>query len=117
MSGWLICFIDCDRAIILVVERKTEDGSPQIAAIGRLSKLHGRDEAELAVLVDDRFQHHGMGTELYRRLIAIARDEKVHHVVSTILNENRDMRAICKGLGFQMRADMEDGTIPADLEL
>jgi acetyltransferase len=99
-----------------VVERKTEDGSPQIVAIGRLSKLHGRDEAELAVLVDDRFQHHGMGTELYRRLIAIARDEKVHHVVSTILNENRDMRAICKG-GFQMRADMEDGTIPADLEL
>jgi hypothetical protein len=56
-------------------------------------------------------------TGFYRRLIAIARDEKVRHVVSTILNENRDMRAICKGLGFQMRADMEDGTSGAELEL
>src|SRR6202007_2470584 len=58
-----ICFIDYDREMVLVAEHKTEDGSPQIVAIGRLSKLHGRDEAELAVLVDDRFQHQGMGTE------------------------------------------------------
>ena len=112
-----ICFIDYDREMVLVVERKQEDGSPQIIAIGRLSKLRGRDEAELAVLVDDRCQHQGLGTELYRRLIAMARDEGVRHVVSTILNENRDMRAICKKLGFTMRADMEDGTIQADLEV
>ena len=112
-----ICFIDYDREMVLVVERKLEDGSPQIIAIGRLSKLRGRDEAELAVLVDDRCQHQGLGTELYRRLIAMARDEGVRHVVSTILNENRDMRAICKKLGFTMRADMEDGTMQADLEV
>ena len=112
-----ICFIDYDREMVLVVERKMEDGNPQIIAIGRLSKLRGRDEAELAVLVDDRCQHQGLGTELYRRLIAMARDEGVRHVVSTILNENREMRAICKKLGFSMRADMEDGTIQADLEV
>jgi acetyltransferase len=112
-----ICFIDYDREMVLVVERKIEDGNPQIIAIGRLSKLRGRDEAELAVLVDDRCQHQGLGTELYRRLIAMARDEGVRHVVSTILNENREMRAICKNLGFTMRADMEDGTIQADLEV
>jgi acetyltransferase len=112
-----ICFIDYDREMVLVVERKLEDGNPQIIAIGRLSKLRGRDEAELAVLVDDRCQHQGLGTELYRRLIAMARDEGVRHVVSTILNENREMRAICKKLGFAMRADIEDGTIQADLEV
>src|SRR5438270_100065 len=112
-----ICFIDYDREMVLVVERKMEDGNPQIIAIGRLSKLRGRDEAELAVLVDDRCQHQGLGTELYRRLIAMARDEGVRHVVSTILNENREMRAICKKLGFAMRADIEDGTIQADLEV
>src|SRR5438105_7820888 len=112
-----ICFIDYDREMVLVVERKLEDGNPQIIAIGRLSKLRGRDEAELAVLVDDRCQHQGLGTELYRRLIAMARDGGVRHVVSTILNEHREMRAICKKLGFSMRADMEDGTIQADLEV
>ncbi len=110
-----ICFIDYDREMALVVEHKQEDGSPEIIGIGRLSKLRGRNEAELAVLVDDRFQHQGMGTELYRRLIAVAHDEKLEHVVSTILNENREMRAIVQKLGFKLEADMEDGTIKAEL--
>src|SRR5271166_970710 len=71
-----ICYIDYDREMALVVEHKNkEDGSPEIIAIGRLSLLRGKDEAEMAVLVDDRFQHQGLGTELYRRLIEVARDE------------------------------------------
>jgi len=112
-----ICFIDYDREMALVVERKKEDGTPEIIAIGRLSKLRGRNEAELAVLVDDRNQHQGMGTELYRRLIAVARDEKLELVVSIILAENRDMVAICQKLGFQVKSDMEDGTVKAELRM
>jgi len=112
-----ICFIDYDREMALVVERTAKDGTPEIVAIGRLSKLHGRNEAELAVLVDDRHQHLGMGTELYRRLIAVARDEKVKRVVSTILGENQDMQAICRKLGFQLKAELEDDTVRAELEV
>jgi acetyltransferase len=113
-----ICFIDYDREIVLVVEHKKADGQPQIIAIGRLSKLRGGgDEAELAVLVDDRYQFQGLGTELYRRLIAVAREEKLKRVVCTILAENREMRAICKKLGFHMESDLEDGTLRAELNL
>jgi acetyltransferase len=112
-----ICFIDYDREMALVVERKAADGTPEIIAIGRLSKLRGRNEAELAVLVDDRCQHLGMGTELYRRLIAVAREEGVERVNSTVLNENREMRAICQKLGFHLEPDMEDGTIRAELSI
>ena len=112
-----ICFIDYDRELALVVEHKTKDGSPEIIAIGRLSKLRGRNEAELAVLVDDRHQHLGMGTELYRRLIQVARDEKMERVISIILSENQDMLRICEKLGFQLHSDMEDGTIRAELRL
>jgi acetyltransferase len=112
-----ICFIDYDREMALVVERKLADGTPQVIAIGRLSKLRGRNDAELAVLVDDRFQHLGMGTELYRRLIAIAKEEKLELVVSTILNENRDMISICEKLGFQFKSDMEDNTVRAELKV
>ena len=113
-----ICFVDYDREMVLVVESKKNDSSPEIIAIGRLSKLHGPGhEAELAVLVDDRFQSLGLGTELYRRLIAVAREEKIQRVVSTILTENREMRAICQKLGFHMEADLDDGTIEAELSL
>ena len=112
-----ICFIDYDREMALAVERKNGMGQPQIIAIGRLSKIRGRDEGELAVLVDDRYQHQGLGTALYQRLIAIAKDEGLRRVVSTILTENREMRAICQKHGFKLQADMEDGTIRAELEL
>jgi acetyltransferase len=114
-----ICFIDYDREMVLVVERKNnKEGQPEVIAIGRLSKLRGGgNEAELAVLVDDRYQGQGMGTELYRRLVAVARDEKLKRVVSTILTENREMRAICQKLGFRMESDLEDGTIRAELEV
>jgi len=112
-----ICFIDYDREMALVVEHKKEDGSPEIIGIGRLSQIHGLNEAEMAVLVDDRFQHQGLGTELYRRLVEVAHDEKLTRVVSTILSENREMQAICRKLGFELKADLQDGTIQAELKL
>ena len=113
-----ICYIDYDREMALVVEhKKKDDGTPEIIAIGRLSRLHGKDEAEMAVLVDDRFQHQGLGTELYRRLVEVARDEHLGSVVSTILSENREMQTICRKLGFQLESSIEDGTVQAVLKL
>jgi acetyltransferase len=112
-----ICYIDYDREMALAVEHKGEDGNREIIAIGRLSRLRGKDEAEMAVLVDDRFQHQGLGTELYRRLIEVARDEHLESVVSTILSENREMQVICRKLGFKLEASLEDGTVQAVLTL
>jgi acetyltransferase len=112
-----ICFIDYDREMALVVEHKTPDGNPEIIGIGRLSQIRGLNEGEMAVLVDDRFQHQGLGTELYRRLVEVAHEEHLTRVVSTILTENREMQAICRKLGFQLKADLQDGTIQAELKL
>jgi acetyltransferase len=112
-----ICFQDYDRQIALVVENRDAGGKPAIIAVGRLSKIHGQSEAEMAVLVDDRFQHLGLGKELYRRMIEIARAEKLQRVISSILTENLEMRAICSKLGFALRADIEEDTVQAVLEL
>jgi acetyltransferase len=112
-----ICFTDYDREMVLIGEHRSESDTPQVVAVGRLSKLHHRHEAELAVLIHDRFQHLGIGTELFRRLIAIARTEKLRRLHSTILAENREMRAICQKLGFRMTSDVEDGTVCAQLDL
>jgi acetyltransferase len=112
-----ICFTDYDREMVLVGEHKDKAGGSDVIAVGRLSKLHARDEAELAVLVDDRFQHLGIGTELYRRLIAIARAERLKRLQCIVLAENREMQAICLKLGFRMNLDAEDGTVRAELEL
>ena len=44
------CFIDYNREMALVAEGKNAAGETCILAVGRLSKLHGREEAELAAV-------------------------------------------------------------------
>jgi acetyltransferase len=110
------CFIDYDREMALVAEVQV-DGKPEILAVGRLSKLHGRNEAELAAVAIDDAQHQGLGTELYRRLIQVARDEKLTKVISNMLPENREMRSLCVRHGFTMHSSLEDNMLRAELEL
>ncbi len=111
------CFIDYDREMALVAERTSETGEKELLAVGRLSKLHGRNEAELAAVAIDAAQHKGLGTELYSRLIQLAREEKVSKLVSNMLPDNREMRALCTKLGFKMFSSLEDNMIRAELEL
>jgi acetyltransferase len=112
-----ICFVDHDREIELVVERKTESGDREIIAAGRMSKLHGRNEAELAALVRDEFQAKGLGTELYRRMIGIAKDEGLDKVNSVMLGENREMRSLVVKQGFKLRVDLMENLVEAELIL
>jgi acetyltransferase len=112
-----ICFVDHDREIELVVERKTESGDREIIAAGRVSKLHGRNEAELAALVRDEFQANGLGTELYRRMIGIAKDEGLDKVNSVMLGENREMRSLVVKQGFKLKVDLMGDLVEAELIL
>jgi acetyltransferase len=112
-----LCFIDYNREMALVAERKNEAGEPELLAIGRLSKIHGRDEAELAAVAIDASQHKGLGTELYTRLIAVGREAKLKKLISNMLPENREMRALCVKLGFKMHSSLEDNMIRAELDL
>ena len=113
-----ICFIDYKREMALVVERLNEKGQPEVIAVGRMSKMHGVPEAELAALVRDGFQGKGLGTELYRRLLRIAADEKLAKVHSNMLAENIEMKAICRALGFKITpGELEDNLILAELAL
>jgi acetyltransferase len=111
-----ICFIDYDREMALVAERRDGD-SPHILGVTRLSKLHGRDAAELAVVILDEAQHIGLGTELVRRSVEVGRAEHIAEIVANILPENFEMRAICKKLGFHLSTDMEDGVVHAQMRL
>ncbi len=113
-----ICFNDYDRELALVAERKDPNtGTYEIIAIGRLSKSHGIPEAELAVLVTDRYQHVGLGSELLRRLIEVARAEKLKRINAEILPENREMQRIVEKLGFRLKRMPQDFSVKATLDL
>jgi acetyltransferase len=113
-----MCFIDYDRAMALVAERENPaTGEHEILGIGRLTRLHGMKEAEMAILISDDFHGRGLGTELLRRLIEICRAEKIGCLVADILAENRTMQRICEHLGFRLTYEPEDGLVKAELRI
>jgi len=101
-----ICFNDYNREIALVAVRFGPLAhEAEILAVGRLVKAHAANEAELAVLIADEVQGHGLGTELWRRLVEIARAEKLDRATAEILPENLQMIEICRLLGFRLEQD------------
>src|SRR5262249_46627958 len=87
-----ICFIDYDREMALIAERRDpQSGERRILGVGRLTKQHGRREAEFAAIVRDSVQRQGLGFELVRRLVEIGRSEELDRITADILPENRAM--------------------------
>jgi acetyltransferase len=113
-----ICFIDYDREMALVADRKSpETGEHEIRGVGRLSKIRGTDDAEFALVVSDRYQGLGLGTELLSRLLQVGRDENINRIFGDILPENIEMQRICEKLGFKMTHNVKESLIRAVTEL
>ena len=73
---------------------------------------------KLPSYVSDQYQKQGLGTELLRRLIQIARDQKLHRVSGELLRDNLAIQIIVKKLGFRFRLCADGGaSIPAVLGL
>jgi acetyltransferase len=113
-----ICFVDYDREMALVAERRNNaSGVPEILAVSRLHHMHGTEDVEASVVVIDEAQHLGLGTELMKRAVEIARNEGAKRVVASVLPENEDMQAIFKGLGFHLERVEGKDLVRAELEL
>ena len=112
-----ICFNDYDREIALVAERSLGKGKFEILGVARMSRIHGTSSAEFAVLVTDKYQSKGLGSELTKRLIDVARAEKLKRLVAYTLLENHEMQAMCKKLGFQVSRSTEDSECVIEMNL
>jgi acetyltransferase len=114
-----ICYIDYDREMALVAEHKDpKTGESQVIAVGRLKKkAHGTNEAELAVIISDEYQGRGLGSKLVRRLLDVARDEKLGRIIGDVLPDNLTMQHVCEKLGFQVKHDSEDPVVRVELDM
>ena len=112
-----ICFVDYDREMAIVADCHDAGGHHRILGVGRLIKSHAKNNGEVAVLVSDECQNQGLGTELFRRVIEVARDEKLARVDAEILPDNLAMKKIAKRLGFRVRTADDPTSIRAVLDL
>jgi len=113
-----ICFIDYDREMALVAERRNpETGECEILGVGRMMKVHGANEAEVAVVISDKWQGRGLGKELLARLLIVGADEKLTRLTADILPDNRDVMRICEKLGFTLKHSLDDEVVRAEFKL
>jgi acetyltransferase len=112
-----VCFSDYDRDIALVVEHRPASGTPEVVAVGRLARRPAHDDAEFSLLVRDDWQRRGLGTELLRRIVDVARREGVGRVTATMLPDNHAMMRIASRVGFEVRCEPGDAEATALLRL
>jgi acetyltransferase len=112
------CFIDYDREMALVAERRNpQTGECEILGVGRMTKIHGTNDAEIAVVVSDQWQGRGLGKELIARLMIVGGDDKLTSLTANILPDNRDIMRVCEKLGFTLKHSLEDEVVRAELRL
>jgi acetyltransferase len=112
------CFIDYDREMALVAARpKSATGEQEILGVGRMTKIHGANEAEVAVVVSDQWHGRGLGKELLARLLIIGANEKLDRLTAEMLPDNNSVMRICEKLGFSLKHSLEDEVVKAEFKL
>jgi acetyltransferase len=96
----LTCRVDPAAGAALVAEHRTDEGTLEILALGRLRRTEPEGSAELAVLVADHVQGQGLGTAMTRALVAEAGRLGVRRLYGDMFADNDAMRAVVRRAGF-----------------
>jgi GNAT superfamily N-acetyltransferase len=83
----------------------------RLIAVARYDRSPGASEAEVAFVVDDAYQHHGVGSELLDELADAALARGVTIFRAETLVDNRAMLDVFHHAGFPVRSSTEFGTV------
>ncbi len=79
--------------------------------------MHGVNEARFSILIADDAQGMGLGKEMLRRLLDVARQEKLARIEALITPDNEAMKHICRELGFRLVPVSEGTLVKAEIDL
>ncbi len=89
----------------------------EIVAEARYDGECGSGEAEIAVTVEDAWQHRGVGAQLARRLMCLAAERGVQRLVANILPENRAALGFVREMAPDVTMRWDSGTYVATIPL
>jgi RimJ/RimL family protein N-acetyltransferase len=98
--------VDYVDRLALVVE-----DNDRLVAVCRYERTPETSEAEVAFVVDDKYQHHGIGTLLLERLADAAWNRGLTSFVAYTLTENRAMLKLFADSGFTLKTTREAETV------
>ncbi|MEM2946346.1 MAG: GNAT family N-acetyltransferase, partial [Thermoproteota archaeon] len=113
---WPYVIVDYQNEMVLVAV-VSEDGFESMVGIGSYSRIPGTELAEVALVVRDDWQGKGIGTELLKYLIELAKARGFTGLKAWVLVENTRMMHLFRKCGYTMRYRMEDGVYEVLIDL
>jgi RimJ/RimL family protein N-acetyltransferase len=89
----------------------------ELIAVGRYDRLDDPTQAEVAFVVTDAFQHHGLATMLLHRLADAAKSVGITCLIAEVMAENAAMLSVFHAAGFPIESKCEWGTIELRMAL
>src|SRR5215212_10267787 len=103
-----------DRYALVALDPENPD---EIVGVVRYEREKGTDGAEYAALIEDRFQHRGLGFGLTRNLIEAARENGIRHLYAVVMRENAGMLGLLRSLDLPERLRWQDGAECVEIDL
>ena len=92
-------------------------GARRVHRLGELRAVAGRDDADVAFLVDDEHQGKGIATLLLEHLAAIARTNGIKRFTAEVLSDNRAMLRVFSRAGWPVQRHFESGVTELEFPL
>lgn len=89
----------------------------QLIAVARYDRRAGTSEAEVAFVVADAYQCHGLGGMLLRRLADAAAERGVDSFMAETLAENHRMQAVFRESGFEVHSSFDGNLVKVTFPL
>jgi RimJ/RimL family protein N-acetyltransferase len=100
-----------------LIATRGEGEAEEILAVVRYDRLAGAREAEVAFVVQDAWQGHGLATALLHELAAYARAHGLERFVALTMGTNVRMLDVLHHCGFPCRTRYDGGDIIATLDI
>jgi GNAT superfamily N-acetyltransferase len=88
-----------------------------LVAVARYEGRAGERSAEIAVVVDDALQHHGIGRVMLERLSDVAAEAGLDELAADVLTGNAAMLGLLRTLGLPRRTESDGDTVTVLIEV
>ena len=108
--------LDYSRELALIAVLESPDQETELG-VARYVMNPDSESCEFALVVADKWQHKGIGSNLMNALIEAARQRGINRMEGEILANNHNMLKLTENLGFSLHANSDDPSIRDAIKL
>ena len=108
--------LDYSRELALIAVLESQNQETELG-VARYVMNPDSESCEFALVVADKWQHKGIGSNLMRALIEAARQRGIKKMEGEILANNNNMLKLTENLGFSLQANSDDPGIRDAMKL